>query len=59
MSKKSEKDCRLRRFALQVVQQLPENRLDALIVLEFMREIVAWEHGAVIEAATNALKIVG
>lgn len=37
------KDARLRRFALQIVQQLPEDKNEALKVLEYARELIAWE----------------
>lgn len=38
-----EKEAKLKRFAFQVVQQLPENRKDAVRVLEYARELVQWE----------------
>ena len=33
---------RLKRYAVQIATQLPENREEALRVLEFAREIVEW-----------------
>lgn len=47
-----QKECKLRRFALQVVQQLPENKAEALLVLEFARDLVMWEKGELL--ATGA-----
>jgi len=34
---------RLKRYALQVVAQLPDNRDEAMRVLEYARELVDWE----------------
>ena len=34
-----DKDCKLRRFALQIVQQLPENKDEAIKVLEYARQL--------------------
>lgn len=36
------RECKLRRFALQIVQQLPETKAEALLVLEFAREVIQW-----------------
>ena len=36
------KEGKLRRFALQIVQQLPETKADALLVLDYARELVMW-----------------
>ena len=40
-----EKEYKLRRFALQIVQQLPEAKEEAIKVLEYARELVGWENG--------------
>lgn len=32
--------CRLRRLAIQIAAQLPEDNADALVVLEYARELV-------------------
>ena len=47
---------RLKRHAVQIATQLPENREDALRVLEFAREIVEWEDGG---AVASVLKLIG
>jgi hypothetical protein len=37
-------DCsRLKRFALQIAAQLPDDRQEAVLVLEYARELVGWE----------------
>jgi hypothetical protein len=37
-------DCvRLKRYALQIVCQLPDSRVEAMKVLEYARELVDWE----------------
>lgn len=41
MSKK-EAAC-LKRYAIQIATQLPESREEALLVLEYARELVDWE----------------
>lgn len=51
------KEAKLRRFALQVVQQLPENKADALLVMEFVREIILWENGILVEAAGKIVRL--
>ena len=33
----------LKRYAIQIATQLPENRDEALRVLDYVREIVEWE----------------
>lgn len=38
------KEHRLRRFAIQIVQQMPENKAEAMLVLEYARELVLWEN---------------
>lgn len=37
-------DAMLRRYAIQIAQQLPENRDDALRILEHIRGLIEWEH---------------
>jgi len=34
---------RLKRYALQVVTQLPDSRAEAMLVLEYARELVEWQ----------------
>lgn len=36
--------CSLKRLAEQLCMQLPDDRAEAFLVLEFMRELVNWEH---------------
>ena len=36
-------DARLKRHAIQIATQLPENREEALRVLDYARELVDWE----------------
>lgn len=36
-------ECKLRRHAFQIVQQLPENGSEAMRVLDYARELVRWE----------------
>jgi uncharacterized Rossmann fold enzyme len=37
-------DCvRLKRYALQIVAQLPDSREEAMKVLEYARELIDWE----------------
>ncbi len=40
-----EKEIRLRRFAMQIAQQLPENKAESLMILAFIRQIIVWENG--------------
>ena len=49
---------RLKRHAVQIATQLPENRVDALRVLEFAREIVEWADGDT-GAVAKVLKVIG
>jgi hypothetical protein len=38
--------CSLKRLAEQLSMQLPDDKGEALLVVEFMRELVNWEHAA-------------
>lgn len=49
-----EKELHLRRFAVQIAQQLPEKKAEALLVLGYVRELVAWQTG---EAANQVTEI--
>lgn len=59
-------DCgagRLKRMAAQIASQLPENDREALIVLNYVREIIcnlgaAWEVPSAMTAAREPLKLV-
>ena len=49
------RESQLRRFAHQIAQQMPENKEDAMLVLEYVKELVLWESGAKL----GELRIVG
>lgn len=38
--------CSLKRLAEQLSMQLPDDKIEALLVVEFMRELVNWEHAS-------------
>lgn len=44
MGDRQRDDGALRRYAIQIAQQLPENKEDALALLRYIRELVDWEH---------------
>ena len=49
MSEKKATIARLKRYAVQIATQLPDNREDAMRVLDYARELVEWaepEEGA-------------
>lgn len=45
MGERARTDDTLRRYALQITQQFPENREDALALLRYIGELIEWEHG--------------
>ncbi len=47
--------CSLKRLAEQLCMQLPDDKGEALLVLEFMRELVSWEHT---DVAADVLRLV-
>ena len=47
---------RLKRYALQVAAQLPDDKQEAMIVLEYARELVIWEREA---GETAQLRLIG
>lgn len=47
--------CSLKRLAEQLCMQLPDERTEAILVLEFMRELVNWEHA---DVAGEVLRLV-
>jgi hypothetical protein len=49
------RESQLRRFAHQIAQQLPENKEDAILVLEYAKELVLWQSGE----RLGPIKIVG
>ncbi len=49
-------DARLKRFALQIATQMPENRQEAMRVLEYLKELVEWEDG---EVSEPVLQLIG
>lgn len=57
MSKK-EAAC-LKRYAIQIATQLPENRDEALRVLEYVREIVEWKSPGVVADGVVQLRNFG
>jgi len=36
-------NARLKRYALQIASQLPDNKMEAMRVLEYLRDLVEWE----------------
>jgi hypothetical protein len=50
-------DARLRRFALQIAVQLPEDKKEALRVLGYMRELIDWQDDSVAKPAPHIVSL--
>ncbi len=48
-------EVKLRRFAFQIALQLPENKQQALAVLDFARQLVLWENALGVAGSIAAL----
>lgn len=45
----------LRRVATTLASQLPDNRDDALTVLQYLRELIEWEHATSRDQSSSVL----
>lgn len=50
-----DRKCSLKRLAGQLNMQLPHDCTEAMLVLEFMRELVSWEHA---DAVADVVRLV-
>src|SRR5215207_5412137 len=56
-SEAREKAKALKRIAEQIALQLPDHRADALMVLEYTKEILDWRTSALGEVSNNVFKL--
>lgn len=50
---------RLKRQAVQIATQLPENKEEALKVLDYARELVQWEAENISQCGQELLRLIG
>lgn len=59
INKMGNQTLRLKRYAVQIATQLPENRDEALQVLDYVRELVEWEATVGDQIRKAALTLIG